>query len=425
MAIAFQLILMLFEYLKISMIIYNFTDFSFRKGYGLKLLVGIATIGQSFVEYYYPGMMPVRFALYIIFALVFFDDKWYRVLIIALWAFISISSIDSMVGGALSILLVNNEIYKLIVSIITLMVIGGYGLISRKIIGMRRAYDMLYYALFTGVAFADGVIMSLYLESLNRLYMNDIPIRFAAVAIFALICFLIEMFVVFLIGAMANNYKERIIFKDEMIIAQQTQFELLEQKEETTRGFRHDIMDHMCVLRELLKNEGNEAGLNYINSAVATLNMHNSLSINNHAVDAILNYYLSIAKEKQIECKIDGMLPAQMDIEMFDLCTVYANIMKNAINAVGNVDSNRMITVLTSNDDNNIYILEKNNYSGTIKINNGLPTSSKKDASMHGYGIRNVNETIKKYGGNIVFNIKPDYFEVSIILPYKGKGKSK
>lgn len=273
-----------------------------------------------------------------------------------------------MISSVLNILLEKNDYTNVVVSLISEAIILGYGLLNRKVIGKKRTFSVLYCILFVVVALVNGLMMSLYMENLANMYGENIPLTFIIVAIFALVCFLFEMLAIFWIGAVAINYRERNLFKDEMISAQQ-QFELLEQNDETIRRFRHDMMNH----------------------------------------------YVKLAADKNIPCRIEGLLPHELDVEMFDLCVIYANIMKNAIEAVSELTDNRMITVITSSDANNIYILEKNNYAGDIKAIDGIPQSRKKDKTLHGFGIENIKETVKKYDGNMVINIDNNIFALSLI----------
>ena len=42
--------------------------------------------------------------------------------------------------------------------------------------------------------------------------------------------------------------------------------------------------------------------------------------------------------------------------------------------------------------------------------------TTKSDKKNHGFGIRNVKDTVNKYGGSIEYGIKSGWFEVEILI---------
>ena len=61
-----------------------------------------------------------------------------------------------------------------------------------------------------------------------------------------------------------------------------------------------------------------------------------------------------------------------------------------------------------------------------VKLNsrNQLPMTTKCDKNLHGFGLRNVETTVKKYNGSMSFSSNtPGYFIVKIILFFDSDSK--
>jgi len=61
---------------------------------------------------------------------------------------------------------------------------------------------------------------------------------------------------------------------------------------------------------------------------------------------------------------------------------------------------------------------EVRNYCDTeIKIKNGFPMTTKRDAGNHGFGIKSISYAAKKYGGTMQFGVKDHFFFIRILIP--------
>ena len=99
-----------------------------------------------------------------------------------------------------------------------------------------------------------------------------------------------------------------------------------------TRAFRHDIKNHLSVLRGLLDrgalDEG-KASLQKLESASAALSF--PCRTGNPVVDILLEEKLGLAKENGIAAEVSLSLPRPWGIDDFDLCVIFANSLDNAV----------------------------------------------------------------------------------------------
>ena len=140
------------------------------------------------------------------------------------------------------------------------------------------------------------------------------------------------------------------------------------------------------------------------------------ISTGNFISDAIINNKAVAAAEHDVSIKFTGQIIPE-GIADEDLCTVLANILDNAIEATKNLSSNKNIHIdaalrnefFIMNVSNPVEIDIKIRKDGTIK-------TSKKNQSEHGFGIKNVQKAIKKYGGTVSLSCENKIFYVNITM---------
>ena len=59
----------------------------------------------------------------------------------------------------------------------------------------------------------------------------------------------------------------------------------------------------------------------------------------------------------------------------------------------------------------------ENYYDGTLKLEHGLPVTTRDHPMDHGYGMRSIQEIAQKYGGSISVDMENQIFLLSILLP--------
>jgi len=90
---------------------------------------------------------------------------------------------------------------------------------------------------------------------------------------------------------------------------QRAYFALLLQKEEETRRFRHDIVNHFICLQDHIRNQRYDDAEGYLKDILAEMDAIREMQYNigNEVVNVLLNYYLIPIKEK-CSISLDGCL---------------------------------------------------------------------------------------------------------------------
>ncbi len=66
--------------------------------------------------------------------------------------------------------------------------------------------------------------------------------------------------------------------------------------------------------------------------------------------------------------------------------------------------------------EHQVFIILSNNYSGNIEKRGDVYITSKKEKELHGMGMKNISDSIKKYGGDMSISLKNGKFVLKILL---------
>ena len=97
------------------------------------------------------------------------------------------------------------------------------------------------------------------------------------------------------------------------------------------------------------------------------------------------------------------------------MISILGNLLDNAIAAVKNVPD-REIQFLFLENKGRIIISITNRYDGIVQVKNHKWISRKKDGEVHGYGIKNVEQTVEKYNGTVKISYDQTHFSVKVLL---------
>ena len=182
-----------------------------------------------------------------------------------------------------------------------------------------------------------------------------------------------------------------------------TEISLLEQEEHSlnryveeakarydeTKSFRHDIRNHIAVMKNLLQSGKLAEAVSYMaDMDDMAEKMSFPCSTNNPVVDILVGNKLGIAKSMGIDADCSLLLPYPCDIKDIDICIVLSNALDNAIQAVKSLDAGieKYIRVSGRIQGDFLMIEVENSFHG-------------KDTFKKGTGLSNVKKVAEKYGG--------------------------
>ena len=205
---------------------------------------------------------------------------------------------------------------------------------------------------------------------------------------------------------------------------QKQQYDYQLQQSAAIRRFKHDLVNHMGALRELMNEKKTEEAKAYIDTI---WNIQDEFDLKIHTgdsfLDVIVNYYLYLAEKENIEFAVVGKLTGKMPLEMFDMTTLMGNILENAVEAAAKADVPRIRVELVEHKKE-IFIVVSNSVVKRIHTKTNSFTTSKKDKENHGFGLKNMIAAVEKYHGEYdMESIEENgeaLFKISIAIPKAG-----
>lgn len=192
---------------------------------------------------------------------------------------------------------------------------------------------------------------------------------------------------------------------------------------ENIHRLSHDINNHLEALKG---NTDKRECLDYVQGIQNNLGKYQSYyKTGNTFVDSILHSKKLEATELDIQFKIIADFSPFRHIKNEDLCVIISNMLDNAIReckllkqeissteSLIQLKAGRVRGFLSIVCENSI----RKSQAEIVRKSKELETT-KKDKRKHGYGIKNIESTARKYGGEMTIAVIDDMFCSSVIIP--------
>lgn len=222
-----------------------------------------------------------------------------------------------------------------------------------------------------------------------------------------------------------QSIKEQTTLKEYALLKQKSQMEhehyqILKNNYNNVKIIEHDIKKHLRLINEYAKKGRNEEINNYIqsiNGEILSLS-HKPIS-SSKALDIILNEKMQISHSKNIEFKLNIQNVNIDFIEDNDICTIFSNILDNAIESCEKSENKEITVEIYMVNGKFVTIELVNNCDVVPVIKDDELITSKNNLNDHGYGLKSVKKTIRKYNGQFLYfyNKAESRFITNISIP--------
>lgn len=199
-----------------------------------------------------------------------------------------------------------------------------------------------------------------------------------------------------------------------------TQLSLLEQEEHTlaryveeaksryekTKAFRHDIKNHITVVKGLLQNGKAGQALNYIGDMEEMTEELSFLYSTSHpAADILIGTKLGHARNMGIDVHCSLHLPSPCPVRDIDFCIILSNALDNAVRACSSMDTGAEKYIRVTGNVQGDFIL--------IEIENSFQG---KGCIKEGTGLENIKAVAEKYHGAMNIKAGDGAFILNVLL---------
>lgn len=288
------------------------------------------------------------------------------------------------------------------------------------IIGFRRlrinrhqfTYTLITYVVPIGILF---IVMRLFRHSAGvnvlMLYLDAAGLLFcAALALF----YLLDKSVVI------DQTHEQQLIAAQLLITQKKYYQHLEQFQKEIQSIRHDIKNHMkCVLAMLERDETAEARDYLTKMYDYAASLESPIHCGNTVIDVVLGHGISGIRSLGFAYDINVIVPPALSIDDLDLCTLFGNLMDNAVEACSRITdpaARRYIDISASVKKGYLFVIISNTFNGEVRLENNIYQTVKTGERYSGIGLSNVRRVVERYSGDISIRHKDNVFTVSAML---------
>ena len=179
----------------------------------------------------------------------------------------------------------------------------------------------------------------------------------------------------------------------------------------------HDLKNHIVALRSMENGADTNQYLDQMEADIRDYEAWNKTG--NKILDTLLTAkHLQCLREKiSMTCVVDGTLFDFMDA--VDICSIFGNALDNAIEYEIKIpnEEKRLIHITAVSQKSFLIIRIENYCEDTLTFQNKLPITTKKEAQFHGYGLKSLRYTVKKYGGEVKIDQENSWFILKILIP--------
>lgn len=214
------------------------------------------------------------------------------------------------------------------------------------------------------------------------------------------------------------QYKMENDFYQLILKGQEEHIREIVEKDQKIRRFRHDINAHLTALEQCVQTNDLAQLKSYVERMRAeTRKLEIQKFTGIGVVDAIVSEWHQKAVAAGIQWEWEGGQLGETEVEPFDLCVLFSNLLSNAVEAAEQVEEGKekriSISCGTFRDRICIRVSNTFRYDPEAKKRHG---TTKSDYQNHGFGLMNIRNTVDKVNGEFRLTEDPGVFSAEIIL---------
>ncbi len=215
-----------------------------------------------------------------------------------------------------------------------------------------------------------------------------------------------------------RRYQRESQLKSRYLEMAKDHYRSLESHVAEVRRIRHDMRHHLAAIGDYLRRGQTKEAEAYLKKEGIRLDKLTALSFDtgNQLVSAVIAYEKGkMAPDMSLYC--EGKLPKDMEVQDYDLCCIFANLLSNAREACERLKKKeKEIFLRLRQEDGRMALLVENPIEWEIDTEHLISHTTKENVSEHGYGLLNVKETVESYRGELEISVADEIFRVIIII---------
>lgn len=257
------------------------------------------------------------------------------------------------------------------------------------------------------------ILSTFFPHEYRRMYVG----RFYKLYLLLLVClffFILLIYFLFYRTAYSYVHQRKIEHSNRILSMQGSQYQQLLRSVQENSRIRHDFRQQLIVISELLKQKEYSKLEEYVHAFVDNTKTEIKVYSYSAAVNALLAYYESLCKNKEIQTDFSIHLPNKLPISDQDFCIMLGNLLENAVYGCQDVPTPYVRLKVRQTSPNMLAVKIENPYQGVLKKVNGHYLSTRHGQA--GQGLESVGIIAENYHGMVEINADGQVFTVKALL---------
>ncbi len=257
-----------------------------------------------------------------------------------------------------------------------------------------------------------AIEMLLTISGLNwaRTFVDNYKFQVSVIVLCGMSYIGVGMLAFFSIYLERTNEKIKNLVENEVRLKdmQKRYYDTLLEREEDTRRYRHDMENHLICLDRLAREEDTASLQRYIGQMRRQMEeiQRRRYVTGNEILDILTSHYITLLDEN-VDVNVSGQI--QTSIDEMKLCTIYANLLQNAVEEVQRCEGTAVLEIKFQQGTEFSQILIRN----SLSKKQGQKRD-KLDSKNHGIGLYNVKKTVEAVGGNLDLTKEGGFFQAAV-----------
>lgn len=378
----------------------------------------------------YLHLLLVNCGIFLLLLYIFTNSLKAKILCMLSYFFITASSellaapIMSLLFGMPNIFVYPNvwyvefEIYGLIASGIVniLFMVFFIMIVAIKKIYTNRLQDKVLWVY---------IIIPVYQMIFFFIYLKTYQSPDITMIMMGILILLLDMLVNFIMIFSIDNLIEKVAVEENLsALYAQRQLELdyyqMAQKHmDDMRSLKHDFSNHLHTLHAMLEQGSKKQDLSRFLDESRDSLQKNALPryCEHDIVNAVLTLKKDTASQSGIPMDISTRIPKDIPVTGIDLCSLFCNLLDNAIEACRTIkDQPRSIQIKANVSGGFLVVKLENTYEKPPVKEHGFFRTSKENPDDHGYGMKLIERITEKYHGQFTAEYSGNTFITSAAL---------
>lgn len=195
--------------------------------------------------------------------------------------------------------------------------------------------------------------------------------------------------------------------------------DIIKRSNEELREFKHDLKNYLLPLQEAMETMPQSEMAKVwekINQKIE--DVQTLIQTGNSYVDSMINTKITLARSEKVDVKCT-ILSKMEGIDDLEFCSVFGNLMDNAIEAERKVTEKKEIIIFVEEKMGYLRLEIQNKIEKSVLNENSSLNTTKKDTSSHGIGHKSIKRTMQKVGGALKYYETGDLFCAEAVFPIK------